>query len=479
MLDSAKPDIDNICCANFAHGPYSVEAAAAGVPVIVLEKPPVIWPGYPDGRTADAGTRKRETMAYLTEVLDAVRTGGSKLLYAEDFVYFDGIKGIVELLIEARTNGKGKVLYQRGLCAHQGSHAPAYDTPSKSGGGALFNKACHPLGPALYLKQVEGILNGTGPIRPVRVSAAAMQILKHQPESSGEHFRVMQNVDGRITVVFEDDTIAEVIGHDLSISGIRNEFSVITDFAQYDLRVNPNNENELFLPDAANAGNLLVREKLPTSQGTSFPRPNQFYSHGYVNEMSDAVDCVMEADRYPQSGALMAWDTMAVLMAGSLILLNTRPRAEYSLNPSSLILTNLAASFNVPEAGRRTNETKSLCTLPACGGLHQAGWLHYGGTFLHITGQGEPAFGRFCRSSGAGVCSHGLNIEAFAGIRYCYGTRDHPLETSHLSHPADSLLITSLFACLNPLSLPAVGWFNRSDSSNRHSLAEAVPGIAP
>jgi predicted dehydrogenase len=277
-----------------------VEAATAGVPVIVLEKPPVIWPGYPDGRTADAGTRKRETMAYLTEVLDAVRTGGSKLLYAEDFVYFDGIKGIVELLIEARGNGKGKVLYQRGVCAHQGSHAPAYDTPSKSGGGALFNKACHPLGPALYLKQVEGILNGTGPIRPVRVSATALQILKHQPESSGEHFRVMQNVDdfGRITVVFEDDTIAEVIGHDLSISGIRNEFSVITDFAQYDLRVNPNNENELFLPDAANAGNLLVREKLPTSQG-----------------MSDAVDCVLESDRYPQSGALMAWDTMAVLMA--------------------------------------------------------------------------------------------------------------------------------------------------------------------
>jgi predicted dehydrogenase len=317
MLDTAQPDIDNICCANFAHGPYSVEAAKAGVPVIVLEKPPVIWPGYPDGRTADASTRKHETMAYLTEVLDAVRAGGSKLLYAEDFVYFDGIKGIVELLIEARSNGKGKVLYQRGICAHQGSHAPAYDTPSKSGGGALFNKACHPLGPALFLKQVEGILAGTEPIRPVCVSAAAMQILKHQPESSGEHFRVMQNVDdfGRITVIFEDDTIAEVIGHDLSISGIRNEFSVITDFAQYDLRVNPNNENELFLPDAANAGNLLVREKLPTSQGTSFPRPNQFYSHGYVNEMSDAVDCALESDRYPQSGAMMAWDTMAVLMA--------------------------------------------------------------------------------------------------------------------------------------------------------------------
>lgn len=318
MLEAVRPTIDNICCANFAHAPYTIEAARAGVPVIVLEKPPVIWPGYAEGREADAATRKQESMEYLKEVFDVVRDSGSKLLYAEDFVYFDGMKGIVELLAEARKTGKGKVLYQRGVCAHQGSHAPAYDTPAKSGGGALFNKACHPLGPALYLKQVEGILTDGKPIRPVSVSAAAMQVLKHQPESSGEFFRVMQNVDdfGRLTVVFEDQTIAEVIGHDLSISGIRNEFSIITDFAQYDLRVNPNNENELFLPDADHAGNLLLREKLPTPQGTSFPRPNQFYSHGYVGEMNDAVLCALNADQYPQSGAVLAWDTMAILMAG-------------------------------------------------------------------------------------------------------------------------------------------------------------------
>lgn len=318
MLEIVRPDIDNIACANFAHGPYAIEAAEAGVPVIVLEKPPVIWPGYPEGRDADAETRKNESMDFLRKVLDAVRENGSKLLYAEDFIYFDGVKALVELLAESQKANKGRVLYQSGVCAHQGSHAPAYDTPALSGGGALFNKGCHPLGPCLFLKQVEGILRDGKPIRPARVSAIALQVLKHQPEASGEHFRVMQHVDdfSRITVVFEDQTIAEALGHDLSISGIRNELSVITDFAKYDIRVNPNNENELFLPAAEPAGNLLFREKLPTPLGTSFPRPNQFYSHGYVNEMSDAVDCALDPDRHPQSGPLMAWDTMAVLMAG-------------------------------------------------------------------------------------------------------------------------------------------------------------------
>jgi predicted dehydrogenase len=318
MVRETKPDIDNIACANYAHGQYTIEAAEAGVGVIVLEKPPVVWPGYVDGREADAKTRKRESMEFLEEVLDTVRESGSKLLYAEDFIYVDGVKGLVELLLEANQTDKGAVLYQRGVCAHQGSHAPAYDTPSKSGGGALFNKACHPLGPCLYLKQVEGIIRNGKPIRPQKVSAVALQILKHQGDSASEHFRVMQNVDdfARVTVVFEDQTVAEVLGYDLSISGIRNELSVITDFAQYDIRMNPSNEVELFLPKADAAGALLFREKLPTPQGTSFPRPNQFHAHGYVNEMNDAVDCVLDTTRFPQSGAMMAWDTMAALMAG-------------------------------------------------------------------------------------------------------------------------------------------------------------------
>jgi predicted dehydrogenase len=317
MVAKIGPDIDNIACANYTHGPYTIEAAEAGAKVIVLEKPPVIWPGHAEEREADGETKKRETMDYLATVLNAVRNAGSKLLYAEDFVYFDGIKGLVEVMTQATSHDKGKILYQRGICAHQGSHAPAYDTPSKSGGGALFNKACHPLGPILYIKQVEGILNDGVPIRPRKISAIALQILKHQPESAGEHFRVMQNVDdfGRVTVVFEDETVAEVLGYDLSISGIRNELSIIADFGQYDIRINPNNSNELFLPDVAPSGDILFREKLPTAQGTSFPMPNQFHAHGYVNEMNDAVDCALNADRFPQSGAMMAWDTMAVLMA--------------------------------------------------------------------------------------------------------------------------------------------------------------------
>jgi predicted dehydrogenase len=318
MLAAVQPDIDCIACANHAHAQYVKEAAEAGVKVVVLEKPPLIWPGYPEGRTAPAAIRKAESMVALEEVIEAVGRHGTKLLYAENFVYVDGVRALVELIQTAQETGKGRVLLQQGVCAHQGSHAPDYDNPAKSGGGSLFNKACHPLGPALYLKQVEGLLNRGRPIRPVKVSAVALQVLKQQPAPAGRHFRVMQQVDdyARVTVVFEDGTIAELSGYDLSISGIRNSFSAITDFGQYDMRINPNDENELFLPDGAAAGDLHLREKLPTAQGTSFPRPRQFHAHGYVNEMDDAIACALDPKRYPQSGAMLAWDTLAVLMAG-------------------------------------------------------------------------------------------------------------------------------------------------------------------
>lgn len=318
MLETVRPHIDCIACANHAHAQYAMEAASAGVPVIVLEKPPLIWPGYAEGLRADAETRKAESMDVFHEVLEAVEAGGSKLLYAENFAYVDGVRALTMLMREVEPRDKGKILLQQGVCAHQGSHAPAYDTPEKSGGGALFNKACHPLGPALYLKQVEGMLREGAPVRPVKVAATALQVLKHQPHVSGEHFRVMQHVDdyARLTVLFEDNTVAELTGHDLSIGGIRNAFSVIADFGQYDMRINPNDGNELFLPDAELAGNVLMREKLPTPQGTSFPSPRQFHAHGYVNELDDAVCCALEKERYPQSGSMLAWDTLAVLLAG-------------------------------------------------------------------------------------------------------------------------------------------------------------------
>ena len=55
-------------------------------------------------------------MEYLDQVLTVVSGSGAKLLYAEDFVYFDGVRAMVELLIEgARALGHDLA---RALCQY-------------------------------------------------------------------------------------------------------------------------------------------------------------------------------------------------------------------------------------------------------------------------------------------------------------------------------------------------------------------------
>ncbi|GIS60868.1 MAG: hypothetical protein CM1200mP2_30930 [Planctomycetaceae bacterium] len=103
-------------------------------------------------------------MDYLAKVLDEVPVGQPATL-RRGLRLRRRVKGLVEVLIEAIAGGQGRVLWQQGVCAHQGSHAPP-TTPPRFRWRGLFNKACHPLGPCLYLKQAEGIIrDGADPAR--------------------------------------------------------------------------------------------------------------------------------------------------------------------------------------------------------------------------------------------------------------------------------------------------------------------------
>ena len=95
---------------------------------------PPAWPGR--GTDCDGG-HTRETMA--TRRGRCQRKAGASM---RRFRLLRRRRGLSELLIEGVKTGKGKILYQHGVCAHQ------YPTPSivpaQFGGGAS-NKACHPL----------------------------------------------------------------------------------------------------------------------------------------------------------------------------------------------------------------------------------------------------------------------------------------------------------------------------------------------
>ena len=313
MLDKADLDVVSLCVPNSLHGSFAIQAAEKGVKVVVVEKPMTIWPGYVAGKEASAEQKKIETMRYVDEILDTFDRKGSKMLYAENFVYMPGVLSAMQTFRE----GGGHIIDIEGECSHWGSHATYYDKIHLSGGGALIGKTVHPLGTALYAKYCEGIFRRGEPIRPVAVFASILQIMKAMPPAAQENFVVMQNVEdwSLLLVKFEDGTVAQLKGTDTYLAGIKNTVEIRATNEIYRIDINPNNHTTCFtlLPETLTG--LELREKQRHNAGWSNPSVEEYRLNGYVNELTDALKCTLDEERMPQSGALLARDTMAIVGA--------------------------------------------------------------------------------------------------------------------------------------------------------------------
>jgi predicted dehydrogenase len=313
MLDKAELDVVSLCVPNSLHGPFAIEAAEKGVKVVVVEKPVTIWPGYAEGKEASAERKKVETMQYVDEILDTFDRTGSKLLYAENFVYMPGVLSAIQTFRE----GGGHIIDIEGECSHWGSHATYYDKIQLSGGGALISKTVHPLGAALYTKYCEGIFRNQEPIRPEAVFAVTSQIMKAMPQKAQENFVVMQNVEdwSLLMVKFSDGAMAQLKGTDTYLAGIKNTVEIRATNEIYRIDINPNNHTTCFSLSPETLKGLELREKQRHNAGWSNPSIEEYRLNGYVNELMDAVKCALDEPRMPQSGALLARDTMAIVGA--------------------------------------------------------------------------------------------------------------------------------------------------------------------
>ncbi len=131
MLAAVRPDIDNICCANHAHGPYVREAADAGVQVIVLEKPPVVWPGLAEGacrHRLSAHARKRwPAFARCPRRRSPQRQQAPLRGRLRLFRRHQGVGGVAAR--NPQGQGKVKILLSTRHLQPQGSHARVTTTP--------------------------------------------------------------------------------------------------------------------------------------------------------------------------------------------------------------------------------------------------------------------------------------------------------------------------------------------------------------
>lgn len=307
-------DLLSICTPPYAHATIAEAALARGRHVAV-EKP---FSGYfGTGRPSFRGNRyPKERMlskavATCDRVIAAGRRGEAKILYAENWVYAPAIQKEREILVKSAA----QILWMIGEESHSGSHSPSYGVWAEAGGGSLVGKGCHPLTAALYLKQEEGRTGGGAPIRPAAVSARVHEITRHARYRSAGFLRTdYLDVEdySQVHVVFEDGTVADVFAAELVLGGISSWLDVRTNNHRTKCNLNPIDALTTYNPRDELLRDVYLTEKIGTKQGWSHPAPDEDWMNGYPQQFQDFAEAVSE-DREPQSGAMLARDTVAVM----------------------------------------------------------------------------------------------------------------------------------------------------------------------
>jgi predicted dehydrogenase len=302
-------DVVDVCSPPATHEPVALEAIEAGKHV-VIEKPFTGAFGSP----ASKSTLLEAALASAGRIVQAARRRGVVLGYAENWIYAPAVQKEREIIEKT----DAQILWMLGGESHSGSHSPVYGIWRHAGGGSLVGKGCHPLSACLYLKQVEGRARSRRPIRPATVSCRTHEITRLPGFQDRGFLRIDYEDVGdysQLHLTFDDGTVADVYATELVLGGVHNWLEVFANNHRTTCRLNPVNMLDTYNPAAAQFRDVYTVEKIGTKEGWSHPAADEEWQQGFYAEVQDFVECCASG-RPPQSGALVAHDTVATLYAG-------------------------------------------------------------------------------------------------------------------------------------------------------------------
>lgn len=312
-------DILHVCTPPSTHEDIVSEVLSNDRDVIV-EKP---FTGYfgdgTDNFNGDLFSREtglEKTLDSLKRMLDAEKKSKGRIMYAENWIFAPAIIKEREILRKTRA----QILWIHGEQSHSGSHSLSYGQWRYSGGGSMIGKGCHPLCAALYLKQVEGKVRFSKPVRPVSVSARTHAITR-MPGYSDEGYLKTYYKDiedfALMHVVFEDGTFADIFASDLVLGGVNNRLEINTTNHRTICNINPNNAMQTYTPDKYHFQDMYIVEKTETKEGWSSVSPDESWFTGYQHEM-EAFYRSAAYNEPVESDSTLAADVIATIYSGYL-----------------------------------------------------------------------------------------------------------------------------------------------------------------
>ena len=254
LLAMSDLDLIVIGAPNNVHCQITVDAAAAGKHV-VCEKPLAM------------------NLAEAVQMIDACKTAGVKLMYAEELCFAPKYVRLKQLL-DSGALGDPTLLKQSEK--HDGPHAPHFWDVERSGGGVAMDMGCHAV-------QFFRWLLGNAPIKSVY---AQLQTQVHTDKTKG---------DDNALLIFEFEggcvALAEESWSKLGGMDDRSEVYGSKGVAYADLL--HGNAIETY----SSTGYDYAVEKAGDTKGWTFTMFEEEWNYGFHQEMAHFVDCVQNDKR--------------------------------------------------------------------------------------------------------------------------------------------------------------------------------------
>ncbi len=320
---ASDPEVDliDVCVPNRLHEPMAVQALEGGKHVVV-EKPLTAYCG-PGGDDPNCGIYHEDpeeiyakALASAERMIAAADRAGRHLMYAENWIYAPAIQKANRLLSQSDTT----IFRMVGEESHSGTHSDFSKHWQYCGGGAMFNKGCHPAGAAIYLKAREGIRRNGTPIKPVAVCAQIAQ-LTHIESFKRETPKYVKtgwvNCEdwGTMLVTFDDGSVAQITAADTILGGISNSLTVYASKATIHAAMVPTSCVMAYTPDGANFGDEYIREKVETHSGWQSASPDEDWMNGFPAEFQDFCESVARS-RPPLSDGRLGRDVVQLCYGG-------------------------------------------------------------------------------------------------------------------------------------------------------------------
>ncbi len=319
LINDPEIDVIDICTPPYVHKEMIVKALNAGKHVI-CEKPLTGYFGEygdpePVGDKVSKSVMFEKLLADIEMLKSVVDNSGKRFMYAENFIYAPAIQKAAEII----TRKKSRILYIKGEESLKGSSSRVAGAWNKTGGGTFIRTGSHPLSAVLWIKQKEAEAHR----KQITVKSVMADMARVTPGLSDyEHRHIAARPSdvedcGTVILTFSDDSRAVIIATDTLLGGSKNYIEIYCNDAAINCNLTLSDMMETYFLDNDGLENVTISEMLPSKLGWNRPFIEDETIRGYTGEMQDFMECIC-FDRAPQSGFVLACDTVKVIYAAYL-----------------------------------------------------------------------------------------------------------------------------------------------------------------